>query len=90
VVREARRLHEEACAYLREGKPEYALLFQERILEILPGFPSVHLRIAEAALAVGRRDLAIRSLGALPRRAAVDLRQPEVRETITRLLAAEP
>ena len=90
VVREAHRLHEEACAYLREGKPEYALLFQERILEILPGFPSVHLRIAEAALAVGRRDLAIRSLARYLAAQPLTYDSPEVREAITRLLAAEP
>ena len=89
VVREARRLHEEACAFLREGKAEYALLFQERIQEMLPGFPSVHLRIAEAALAVGRRDLAIRSLARYLAAQPLTYDSPEVRETITRLLATE-
>lgn len=90
VVREARRLHEEACAFLQEGKPEYALLFQERIQEMLPGFPSVHLRIAEAALAVGRRDLAIRSLARYLAAQPLSYDSPEVRDTIARLLATKP
>jgi hypothetical protein len=62
TLREARRVHAEACAFLREGKPELALIYQERIREILPEFTSVHLRIAEAAIAAGHQDLAIRSL----------------------------
>ena len=74
-VREARRMHAEACAFLREGKPEYALLYQERIREMLPGYHSVNLRIAEAALAAGRRDLALRSLARYLAARAPDLRQ---------------
>jgi DNA-binding SARP family transcriptional activator len=62
VVAEARRLNDEANAFMREGKPGYALFFQERIRELLPDYPSVHLRIAEAALADGRREQALESL----------------------------
>lgn len=62
ALAEARRLHEEACAFMREGRPAYALLYQERIRELLPEYPSVHLRIAEAALADGRHELALQSL----------------------------
>ena len=90
AVREARRLHAEACAFLREGKPEYALIYQERIRELLPDYHSVHLRIAEAALAAGRRDLAIRSLA---RYLAVEPQTYDsslVRETIAGLLAPGP
>lgn len=90
AVREARRLHADACAFLREGKPEYALLYQERVQEMLPGYPSVNLRIAEAALAAGRRDLAIRSLA---RYLAVEPQtydSSHVRETIAGLLASGP
>ncbi len=62
AIAEASRLNKEAGAFMREGKPGFALLFQERIRELLPGYPSVHLRIAEAALAAGRHDLALESL----------------------------
>jgi len=90
TVREARRIHGEACAFLREGKPEYALLYQERIREMLPGYHSVHLRIAEAAIAAGRRDIAIRSLA---RYLAVEPQTYDsslVRETIAGLLVTDP
>jgi len=90
AVREARRMHEEACAFLREGKPEYALLFQERIRELLPGYPSVNLRIAEAALAAGRRDLAIRSFARYLAAEPQTYDSSEVRHTIASLLAPEP
>ena len=62
AIAEARRLHEEACAFMREGRFGYALIFQERIRELLPDYHSVHLRIAEAALADGRHQLALESL----------------------------
>lgn len=62
ALAEARRLHEEACAFMHEGRPGYALLYQERIRELLPEYHSVHLRIAEAALADGRHELALQSL----------------------------
>jgi thiol-disulfide isomerase/thioredoxin len=62
ALAEARRLHQEACAFMREGRPGYALLYQERIRELLPEYHSVHLRIAEAALADGRHELALQSL----------------------------
>jgi hypothetical protein len=90
TVAEARRLHEEAGAFLREGKPAYALLFQERIAEMLPGYPSVQLRIAEAALAVGDRDLALRSLARYLAARPQTYDSPDVRETIAGLLAPEP
>ena len=61
VVRDPRRIHADACAYLREGRPEYALLYLERLREIAPGRHTVHLLIAEAALAAGRRELALES-----------------------------
>lgn len=90
AVREARRIHAEALAYLREGKPEYALLYQERIREILPGYPSVNLRIAEAALAAGRRDLAIRSLARYLAAEPQTYDSEDVRQTIAGLLEPEP
>jgi len=90
TVREARRLHAEACAFLREGKPEYALFYQERILELLPGYPSVNLRIAEAALAVGRRDLAIRYLARYLAARPLTYDSSHVRETIAGLLDPGP
>jgi tetratricopeptide (TPR) repeat protein len=58
VARDPRRIQAAACAYLREGRPEYALLYLERLREIAPDRHSVHLLVAEAALAAGRRDLA--------------------------------
>ncbi len=87
TVREARRLHAEACAFLREGKPEYALLYQERVREIVPGYPSVNLRIAEAALAAGQRDLAIRSLARYLAAEPQTYDSAQVRQTIAGLLA---
>lgn len=90
TVREARRMHAEACAFLSEGKPEYALLYQERIRELLPGYPSVNLRIAEAALAAGRRDLAIRSLARYLAAEPQTYDSSHVRETIAGLLAPQP
>jgi thiol-disulfide isomerase/thioredoxin len=62
ALAEARRLHAEACAFMRDGKPGYALLYQQRIRELLPEYHSVHLRIAEAALADGQHRLALQSL----------------------------
>lgn len=88
AVREARRLHEEACAFLSEDKPGYALLYQERVQELLPGYPSVNLRIAEAALAAGRRELAIRSLARYLAAEPQTYDSSHVRETIAVLLAA--
>jgi len=90
VVAEARRLHEEASAFLREGKPEYALLFQQRIAEMLPDYPSVQLRIAEAALALGERDLALRSLAKYLAAQPQTYDSPTVRQTIAGLLAPGP
>lgn len=87
LIAEARRLHEEASAFLREGKPKYALFFQERIAEILPGYPSVHLRIAEAALAAGERDLALRSLAKYLAAQPQTYDSLSVRERIAGLLA---
>jgi hypothetical protein len=86
IVAEARRLHEEASAFLREGKPGYALLFQQRIAEMLPDYPSVQLRIAEAALAVGERDLALRSLAKYLAAQPQSYDSPTVRQTIAGLL----
>jgi tetratricopeptide (TPR) repeat protein len=62
AIAEARRLHDQACAFMREGKFGYALIYQERIRELLPDYHSVHLRIAEAALADGQHQLALESL----------------------------
>ena len=90
VVAEARRLHEEACAFMREGKPAFALLFQERIRELLPDYPSVHLRIAEAALAAGQRDLALQSLGRYLAAKPQTYDSAAVRETIAGLTASSP
>lgn len=87
---EARRIHAEACAFLREGRPEYALLYQQRIREMLPRYPSVHLRVAEAAIAAGDRDLAIRSLARYLAAQPLTYDSPEVRETIAGLLAPGP
>lgn len=61
-VGESRRLNAEAISLLREGKAESALLLQQRVRSMLPDYPSVHLRIAEAALAGGRRYQALQSL----------------------------
>jgi hypothetical protein len=90
VVGEARRIHAEACAFLREGKPEYALLYQERVRELLPGYHSVNLRIAEAALAAGRRDVAIRSLARYLAAEPQTYDSSQVRQAIAGLLAPEP
>lgn len=90
TVREAGRLHAEACAFLREGKPEYALFYQERIREMLPGFTSVNLRIAEAALAAGQRQLAIRSFARYLAAAPQMYDSGEVRRSIAALLAPAP
>lgn len=90
IVSEARRLHAEACAFLREGKPEYALLYQERILELLPGYHSVNLRIAEAAIAAGRRDLAVRSLARYLAAEPQTYESAQIRQTIAGLLTREP
>ena len=90
IVAEARRLHEEASAFLREGRPEYALLFQQRIAEMLPDYPSVQLRIAEAALALGERDLALRSLAKYLAAQPQTYDSPTVRQTIAGLLAPGP
>jgi hypothetical protein len=90
AVAEARRLHEEACAFMREGKPGYALFYQERIRELLPDYTSVHLRIAEAALADGQRDVALASL---TRYLALEPRTydtPAVRTMIAGLTAPAP
>ena len=87
-IQEAQRLHTEACAFLREGKPEFALIYQERIREMLPGYPSVNLRIAEAALAAGRTDLAIRGLARYLAAEPQTYDSPRVRETIAGLLTA--
>lgn len=88
AVAEAQRLHQEACAFMKEGKPGFALFYQERIRELLPNHHSVHLRIAEAALADGQRDVALASL---TRYLAVEPRtydSPAVRRMIAGL--AEP
>ena len=90
AVREAGRLHAEACAFLREGKPEYALLYQERVRELLPGYPSVNLRIAEAALAAGQREVAIRSLARYLAAEPQTYDSRNVRETIAGLLTPVP
>ena len=90
AVREAGRLHAEACAFLREGKPEYALLYQERIRELLPGYPSVNLRIAEAALAAGQRDVALRSLARYLAAQPQTYDSSNVRELIAGLLTPGP
>ncbi len=87
VVAEARRLHEEASVFLQEGKPEYALLYQERIAEMLPGYPSVQLRIAEAALAAGERELALRSLARYLAAQPQTYDSPTIRQTIAGLLS---
>ena len=62
AIAEARLLHDQACAFMREGRFGYALIYQERIRELLPDYHSVHLRIAEAALADGQHQLALESL----------------------------
>jgi len=90
IVAEARRLHEEANAFLHEGKPAYALLFQQRIAEMLPDYPSVQLRIAEAALAVGEKELALRSLAKYLAAQPQTYDSPAVRQTIAGLLAPAP
>ncbi|HEY5998910.1 MAG TPA: hypothetical protein VI078_06345 [bacterium] len=90
ALAEARRLHEEACAFMREGKPGYALLYQERIRELLPEYPSVYLRIAEAALADGRHRLALQSLARYLAAKPQTYDSAAVRQTIAGLTAARP
>jgi hypothetical protein len=90
VIAEARRLHEEASAFLREGKPAFALLFLERIAEMLPGYPSVQLRIAEAAMAAGERTLALRCLAKYLAAQPQTYDSPAVRQTIAGLLSQGP
>jgi thiol-disulfide isomerase/thioredoxin len=90
LVGEARRIDEEACAFLREGKPEYALLYQERVREMLPGYPSVNLRVAEAALAAGRRDEAVRSFARYLAAEPQAYGSAEVRQRIAGLLVPAP
>jgi hypothetical protein len=87
---EARRIHQEACAFMREGKPEFALLYQERIREMLPEYPSVHLRIAEAAIAAGNRELALRSLARYLAAQPQTYDSPQVREMIAGMLDPGP
>jgi hypothetical protein len=87
---EARRIHEEACSYLREGRPQYALMFLERVREMLPDYPSVNLRIAEAALAIGDRDLAVRSLARYLAAEPQTYDSSQIRGVIAGLLAPAP
>jgi thiol-disulfide isomerase/thioredoxin len=87
---EARRLHAEACAFMRDGKPAYALLYQERVRELLPEYHSVHLRIAEAALADGQHELALRSLARYLAAKPQTYDSAAVRETIAGLSTPAP
>jgi hypothetical protein len=90
ALAEARRLHEEACAFMREGRPGYALLYQERIRELLPEYHSVHLRIAEAALADGRHELALQSLARYLAAKPQTYDSAAVRQTIAGLITPVP
>lgn len=90
ALREAHRIHTEACEFLREGKPEFAMIYQQRIREMFPEFHSVNLRIAEAALAAGRRDVAISSLARYLAAQPQTYDSSRVRETIAGLLEANP
>ncbi len=57
---EARRIHDEALQFLSEGKVGMAALYLERILELHPDFYTLHCRVADAYLALGRRKEAAR------------------------------
>jgi hypothetical protein len=57
---EARRIHGEAIQYLDEGKFEMALVFLERILELVPELTTTHYLIADACWNAGRRQEAVR------------------------------
>lgn len=90
VIAEARRLHEEACAFMREGRPGLALLYQERIAELLPEYSSVHLRIAEAALAAGLHEQALQNLTRYLAAAPQTYDSAAVRRMIAGLAAPPP
>jgi len=57
---EARRIRSEALAWLREGKDSMALIYLERVLEILPEMESVNHRMAEIHRRLGNRREAAR------------------------------
>lgn len=90
AVAEARRLHEEAGALLRAGKPAEALALQQRILGLLPEYHTVHLRIAEAALADGRLELARESLARYLAAEPMTYDSAAVRRTIEALGTPSP
>jgi tetratricopeptide (TPR) repeat protein len=60
---ESGRIHGEALQYLSEGRPEMALMFLKRILELSPGLFTAHSLIAEAYGDLGRRQEAARHYG---------------------------
>jgi tetratricopeptide (TPR) repeat protein len=57
------RIHDEARQYLSEGRPEMALMFLERILELSPGLSTTHSLIGDAYSELGRRQEAARHYG---------------------------
>jgi len=84
---DAIRIHAEACAYLREGRPGFALMQLERLRELAPARPSVHLLVAEAALAAGRRELALQSYARYLAAEPLAYDSGEVRARLATLLA---
>ncbi len=57
---EARRIRSDALAWLREGKDAMALMYLERVLEILPEMESLNHRMAEIHGRLGNRREAAR------------------------------
>lgn len=60
---ESRRIHGEALQYLSEGRPEMALMFLKRILELSPSLFTTHSFVADAYRDLGRRQEAARHYG---------------------------
>lgn len=57
---EARRIRSDALSWLREGNDAMALIYLERVLEIVPEMESVHRRMAEIHGRLGNRREAAR------------------------------
>lgn len=60
---ESKRIHGEALQYLREGRPEMAVMFLKRVLELTPGLFTTHGVMADAYKSLGRRREAARHYG---------------------------
>ncbi len=90
AIADPRRIHEEALAYLEEGRPEFALMYLERLRELVPACHSVHLLVARAALAAGRQDLALRSYVRYLAADPLAYDRGDIRTHLTELLAGAP